>query len=315
LLEECFEIITAPDPSQETLKNLCIDVEGIILRTTSRLSAGIIQSAQNLKVISRTGAGVDNVDVEVASQRGIKICNLPGLNSISVSEHAAALILSLAKALPYLDEGVRSGNWTTRNSRKGIELRGKVLGVIGYGRIGSRTAAILREGFGMRVLAYDPYLAEGRDSGDVSPSEEQEVVFVGLDELLTHADVVTLHLPATPETEGLLSRERLQRMKPTAYLINTSRGSVVEEEALVEMLKSRKIAGAGLDVFEREPLSSNHPLAKMSNVILTPHAAALTRECSIRAAVEAARAVVDVLSGREPQHVANRAELERMGYV
>ena len=213
LMEEHFEVITAPDPFQETLKRLCVDVEGIVLRTTSRITAEIIQSAQKLKVISRTGAGVDNVDVEAASKRGIKVCNLPGLNSVSVSEHAAALILSLAKALPFLDRGVRSGNWTTRNYRKGIELKGKILGIIGYGCIGSRTAAILREGFGMRVIAYDPYLAGGRDSEGTSPPSEQEVVFVEFDELLSLADVVSLYLPITPETKRFLSRERLQRMK------------------------------------------------------------------------------------------------------
>lgn len=303
VLKGCAEVVIAPDPSEKTISQLIGDVNGVILRTTSRITRQMILSAPHLEVISRTGAGVDNINVKTASERGVKVCNLPSLNSTSVAEHAVALLVSLAKALPYLDAAVRESNWSKRNDNKSIELYQKTLGVIGYGRIGSYVAQIMSKGFGMKVLAYDPYVSKSENSNS-------DVLFCELEEVLTQSDFVTIHLPATPKTEGLLSRERLQMMKPNAYLINTARGCVVDESALIEMLSEKKIAGAGLDVFEVEPLPADHPLTKMDDVILSPHAGALTRECVIGAAVEAAQAVVDVFSGREPKNVYNKAELK-----
>lgn len=303
VLKGHVDIITAADPSQETIARSITDVNGVILRTTSTITRQMILSAPRLEVISRTGVGVDNVDVKTASECGVRVCNLPNLNNISVAEQAVALLVGLAKALPYLDTAVRECNWSKRNANQSVELHNKTLGVIGFGRIGSRVAQTMSKGFGMRVLAYDPYVAEaGHGNSDVQ--------FCRLEEVLTQSDFVTIHLPATTQTQGLLTRERLGMMRSSAYLINTARGSVIDEAALIEMLREKRIAGAGLDVFETEPLPGDHPFMTMDNVILSPHAAALTRECVVRAAVEAAQAVLDVFSGREPRNVYNQAELK-----
>ncbi len=303
VLKGKVELVIAPDPSQATVAELIKDVQGVILRTTSAITRAMIASAPQLKVISRTGVGVDNIDVEAASEYGVMVCNLPGINSISVAEHAAALIVALAKTLPYFDHEVRQGNWKSRNTYRSGELYQKTLGVIGFGRIGSHVAAIMGKGFGMNILAYDPYISHSADP-------ELSVKFCELEELLATADVVTVHLPATSDTKGLLNKERLGLLKPSAYFVNTARGSVVDEPALVELLQSGKIAGAGLDVFDEEPLATDHPFATLDNVILSPHAAALTGECVVRAAVEAAQAVIDVFAGHEPRHLYNKADLK-----
>ena len=304
LLEGKVDIIIAPDPSQQTVAEFIKDVHGVILRTTSAITRDMIASAPQLEVISRTGVGVDNVDVEAASEHGVKVCNLPGVNSISVAEHAASLIVSLSKALPYFDREVRQGNWKSRNAYFSGELRDKTLGVIGFGRIGSYVASILGKGFGMKILAYDPYISHSSDP-------ELSVQFCALEELLSKSDVVTIHLPATSDTQGLLTKERLGLLKPSAYFVNTARGTVVDESALIEILQAGKIAGAGLDVFNEEPLPAEHPFSSMDNVILSPHAAALTQECVVRAAVEAAQAVIDVFEEREPKSLYNKTALEK----
>ena len=302
VLEGKAEVIIAPDPSQATILNLIQDVHGVILRTTSQITREMIESAPHLKVISRTGVGVDNVDVQAASEHGVMVCNLPGLNSISVAEHAVSLIAAVAKALPYLDCEIRKANWKSRNEYRPVELHQKTLGVIGFGKIGSHVAAIMGKGFGMKILAYDPYVFQSQDI-------TLHVIFCELEDLLSQADIITIHLPATSETQGLLNAERLAMLKPSAYFINTARGTVVDETVLIDLLKARKIAGAGLDVFEIEPLPLDHPLMQLDNVILSPHAGALSKECVIRAAVEAAQAVIDVFEGREPKYMYNRSEL------
>jgi D-3-phosphoglycerate dehydrogenase len=305
VLEGKAEVIIAPDPSEATISNLIQDVHGVILRTTSQITRDMIASASHLNVISRTGVGVDNVDVAAATEKGILVCHTPGVNAISVAEHAVSLIVVLVKALPYLDNEVRKANWKSRNEYRPVELHQKILGVIGFGKIGSRVADIMKKGFGMNILAYDPYVVQTKEA-------ESDAVFCKLEELLSQSDVVTLHLPATSETKELLNREYLALLKPSAYFINTSRGSVVDEAALIEFLQTKSIAGAGLDVFEQEPLPLDHPLTKLDNVILSPHAGALSKECVARVAVEAAQAVLDVFAGREPRYVYNKAKLKKI---
>ncbi|PIE36221.1 hydroxyacid dehydrogenase [candidate division KSB3 bacterium] len=299
LLNGKVETAVLPDHSAETAKQMAADVDGIILRTNVEITRDIIEAAPRLKVISRTGVGVDNIDVEAATQRGILVCNTPGMNAVSVAEHAVSLLLTLAKALPYFDREVRQGNWKTRYSYRPVELQGKTLGVIGFGRIGLYAAKILGTGFDMKVLAYDPYVTS-------SPYPELPVTFCELEALLSQADFVTVHLPSTPETDGLLSQKRLDLLKESAYLVNTARGSVVDEKALFDKLKAGKIAGAGLDVFEEEPLPVEHPFMQLENVIVSPHAGALTKECVSKVAVQAVQAVLDVFAGREPKYVYNK---------
>jgi D-3-phosphoglycerate dehydrogenase len=303
LLEGRVRIVETPDHTPETLKQFIRDAHGVILRTGARITAEIIAAARLLQVIARTGAGVDNVDVKAATERKIFVCYVPDANVISVAEHVMSLLLALSKQLKLLDEEVRGGNFAVRYRYLSTELWGKTLGVIGLGKIGREVAQKARNGFGMKVVAYDPYVSSEETRGlGVEP-------FDSLTDMLSQSDAVTLHVPLTEEKRGLMGVREFRSMKPSAWFINTSRGGLVEEAALVDALDSDLIAGAGLDVFEAEPLDPESPLTRLSNVILTPHVAGLTIESSIRMAVGAAEAVLDVFEGRTPAHVFNRNEL------
>jgi D-3-phosphoglycerate dehydrogenase len=303
LLEGHVRIVEAPDHTPETLKKFIRDAHGIILRTGARITAEIIAAARHLHVIARTGAGVDNVDVKAATERKILVCYVPDANVVSVAEHVMSLLLALSKQLKLLDEEVRGGNFAVRYRYLSTELWGKTLGVIGLGKIGREVAQKARNGFGMKVVAYDPYVSSEETKGlGVEP-------FDSLTDMLSQSDAVTLHVPLTEQTRGLMGVREFRSMKPSAWFINASRGGLVEEAALVDALDSDVIAGAGLDVFEAEPLDPESPLTRLSNVILTPHVAGLTIESSIRMAVGAAEAVLDVFEGRTPAHVFNRNEL------
>jgi D-3-phosphoglycerate dehydrogenase len=296
------EIITAADPKIETVKALIKDAEGIILRTGITLSASLLASAERLRIIARTGGGVDNVDLDAATRMGIIVTSNLGVNTISVVEHALALMLALSKRLRDLDRAVRQDNFQIRYRNLPTDLHGKILGLIGFGRIGSELGMVCRNLFAMEIIAFDPYLTH-----NVKSRHEGKVSFVALDELLASADVISIHVPLTASTRNLLDLSRLKSMKPGAILINTSRGGIVDETALAQVLKAGQLTGAGLDVFAVEPVLMDHPLLELDNVILTPHSAALTRECVVRMAVEAAQCVLDVFSGKRPPNVANGA--------
>lgn len=283
----------------ETIKKMVADVEGIILRTNIKITGDIIDAAPNLKVISRTGAGVDNVDVTAATKKGILVCHAPSVNSISVAEHALALMMAMAKQLKVVDQSVHADNWKIRYASKVVDLEGKTLGLVGKGHIGSLLAKKCRLAFNMKVIAYDPYVKE---------AEEVELCS-SLDQLFSQSDFISIHVPYTKETHHLIDDRLLSLMKPDSYLINTSRGSVVDEKALIEALKNASIAGAGLDVFEKEPPSPDNPLLKFENVITTPHSAGLNRDCERKLAIEAAQAMVDFLEGRQPKYIYNKKEL------
>ena len=302
ILNGNFDILLPKDHSQEAFAAAAAEAEGIILRTRAHASRAVIDAAPKLKIISRTGAGVDNVDVEAATARGILVCNLPAVNNLSVAEHTIAMILSLAKDLPAMDRAVRCGAWEARNSGKPVELEGKTLGIVGMGNIGSLVARKCRLGLGMKILAYDPYAA------DKFAAEDYRFV-TGLAELFTEADVVSLHCPSIPETRNLVTRELLFSMKNSAWIVNCARGGVVNEEALFEVLQTKRIAGAALDVFSVEPPPSDSPFLKLENIILSPHAAALTQEATIRMSTEAAQAVLDYFSGKKPRYIYNARDL------
>lgn len=283
----------------ETIKKMVADVEGIILRTNIKITRDIIDAAPNLKVISRTGAGVDNVDVTAATKKGILVCHAPGVNSISVAEHALALMMAMAKQLKAVDKAVHQDNWKIRYASKAVDLDGKILGLVGIGHIGSLLAQKCRLAFNMKVIAYDPYVKEA----------EEIKLCLSLDQLFSQSDFISIHVPYTKETHHLVNTRLLSLMKLDSYLINTSRGAVVDEKALIEALKNASIAGAGLDVFEKEPPSPDNPLLKLNNVITTPHSAGLNRDCERKLAIEAAQAVIDFLEGRQPKHIYNKKEL------
>jgi D-3-phosphoglycerate dehydrogenase len=240
----------------------------------------MLEGAPDLKVVGRAGVGVDNIDVAAASERGVAVMNSPGGNTISASELTMALMLAVARRVTEADRSIREGRWE-RATLQGIELRGKTLGVIGAGRIGWEVAQRCRA-FGMRVIVYDPYLALDR-------ADELHPLLVSLDRLIESSDIITLHVPLNAETRGMIGTDALGRMKKGAFVINVSRGGVVDEDALALALTDGRIAGAGLDVYEHEPLSPDSPLLQAPNLVLTPHLGASTKEAQIQVALEVAR--------------------------
>lgn len=304
VFDDRFEVRVAPDPSVETVKREIKGVEGVIVRTAP-FTREIIAAADSLKVIARHGVGVDNIDLRAATERGILVLNTPDANAVSVAEHTLTAIGALAKRVLLMDRATRRGDWEARNEYKAVDLDGKVLGLIGMGRIGSMVARKAVAAFNMEVIAYDPYVRP-----EVA-AKNGVVLYEDLDRIFREADVISIHTPLTPETRGLVNGARLALMKSSAFLVNFSRGGVVDEEALYRALKDGVIAGAALDVFQEEPPSRNHPLFELDNVLLSPHSAALTEECVVRMATGAARGVVDVLTGKRPQFVVNTEVLKQ----
>lgn len=294
------EVVEAVDPDPAIVSPLLKNVQAILLRTGIHLTGELINKADELMMISRTGGGVDNVDIQAATQAGVIVTSSVGVNTASVIEHALALMLSLNKQLFRMDREVRSGNFNIRYRNLPRDLQGKCLGVIGFGRIGAGLAKACSQVFSMKIIANDDFLPER-----VKEDYRQWVDFVGLDELFAGADVVSIHIPLTEKTAGLIDRRYLDLMKPEGWLINTSRGGVIHEEDLIRALQDGKLAGAGLDVFKKEPLDKESPLLQFSNVIVTPHSAALTKECVIRMATNGAERILQLFAGLIPEKIAN----------
>jgi D-3-phosphoglycerate dehydrogenase / 2-oxoglutarate reductase len=263
------------------------EYSGLVVRSQTKVTAKVIEAAHKLKAIGRAGVGVDNVDVEAATRRGIIVMNTPAGNTVSTAEHAFSLLVSIARNIPQADASVKAGKWD-RKSFEGIELNGKTLGILGMGRIGTEIA---RRGiaFGMRPIAYDPYLSPSR------ARSLQVELFEDLNEVLARADFVTLHMPMTSETRHLLDRDRLARMKKGARVVNCARGGLIDEAALYDALQSGHVAAAALDVFEVEPPPTDFPLRQLSNVVFTPHLGASTLEAQESVGIEIAEAIRSVL--------------------
>ena len=298
VLEEKAEVRYALGWSEEEVLPIISDVAGIIIRANGRITRQLMQSAPRLKVVGRHGVGLDNVDVVAATELGILVVNTPQANAESVAEHTLGLMIALAKRIVEGDRALRAGNWDSRYALVGRELRGCTLGVVGCGLIGSRVARMARAAFDAQILYHD--IVARLDLEAELGAERVE-----MEELLRRADIVTLHVPLTPTTRGLIGVEELALMKPTTFLINTSRGAVVEEAALVEALLTGQIAGAGLDVYSTEPLPSDSPFLSMENALVTPHMAAHTEE-ALRNMSMVAKDIVAVLEGREPRYWVNR---------
>jgi D-3-phosphoglycerate dehydrogenase len=269
--------------SEKELVDLIPDFSGLVVRSQTKVTAGVLNAGTKLRVVGRAGVGVDNVDVETATRRGIIVLNAPGGNTISTAEHAFSLLLSAARKIPQADANVRSKNWDKKNF-EGVELYNKTLGVIGMGRIGSELSrrAIA---FGMRVVAYDPYLSATR-----ARSLQVELVDE-LDDLLTSADFISLHTPLTPETRHILDAARLQKTKRGVRIINCARGGLIDENALLKALQDGQVAAAALDVFETEPLPADSPLRGAPNLVLTPHLGASTAEAQETVGIEIAQSI------------------------
>ncbi|MEO7724269.1 MAG: phosphoglycerate dehydrogenase [Chthoniobacterales bacterium] len=282
-----LEAIVRTGQSEAELVQLIPDFSALVVRSQTKVTAPILQAGTRLKVVGRAGVGVDNVDVEAATRRGVIVMNTPGGNTISTAEHAFSLLVSVARKIPQAHANLQSGRWD-RKQFEGTELYNKTLGIIGMGRIGSELSrrAIA---FGMRVLAYDPFLSSTR-----ARSLQVELV-EEIDELLPLADFLTLHTPLTPETHHLLNAARLTKTKRGVRLINCARGGLIDEAALVESLGSGQVAGAALDVFETEPLPADSPLRGIPNLILTPHLGASTAEAQESVGIEIAQAIRSAL--------------------
>ena len=277
-----FELIDRPGLSGETLADAMVGVDAVLVRSATRITRESLARADRLTVIGRAGVGVDTIDVDAATERGIAVLTAPAGNTISAAELTMALILALVRRVPAADRSMRAGQWD-RKSFNGVELQGKTLGLLGAGRIGSEVARRARA-FGMRVLAYDPFLTEER-------AQAIGMELASLEAVLREGDVLTVHVPLTETTTGLIGEKELAMMKKSAFLVNVARGGVVNEAALRRALAEKRIAGAALDVFEQEPLPADDPLRSLDNVILTPHLGASTAEAQHSVALEIADAV------------------------
>ncbi len=285
-----------PGCSPAELLEAIADAEGLVVRSGTRVTAAVIAAAPRLRVIGRAGIGVDNVDVAKATALGIVVVNTPEGNNVTTAEHAIALLVSLARHVPQATASMKAGHWE-KNKFTGLELYNRTLGVIGLGNIG-RIVAQRAQGLGMRVVAYDPHI-----HADVGGRLDVELV--PLDELLARSDAITVHVPRTKETTGLLGREALRKARPGVLVVNAARGGIVDEAALLEALESGQVGGAALDVFEKEPPPRGHPLVAHERVICTPHLGASTEQAQLNVAVAVAEQVRDFLLQRVVRNAVN----------
>ena len=289
LREKGYEIVPGSGIDLDTVTREVAECQAVLART-ARFPAAVLEAAPELRIIARHGVGYDNIDVARAEELGIWVTNTPEALSATVAEHTLGLLLAVARHLVRADRLTREGRFAERNALKGVDIEGKTLGLVGLGRIGGTVARKAALGLGLEVLAYDPFVSQ--------PPEG--VTLVSLETLLAKADFVSLHMPATAETVGMIGAEQLASMKSTAYLINAARGTVVQEDALVQALKENRIAGAALDVFDPEPPEPDNPLFSLDNVVVVPHIASMTHECMDRMATHAAQGIHEVLSGQKP---------------
>jgi D-3-phosphoglycerate dehydrogenase len=280
LKDKGYEVIVSSTITPEELIHAVVDVDALLVRGRTKVTADVIVAAKQLKVIGRSGTGVDTIDVGTATQKNIAVVNAPGANAQSVAEHTMALMLALSRHIVPAVNSLKAGKWEKSNYR-GMELQGKTLGVLGMGHVGSRVAR-LAEAFGMKIYSY----SRGED----------------LSAVLAQSDIVSIHLPLTDETRGCIGEKELQSMKPTAMLINTARGAIVQQGALMAALERGTIAAAALDVYEKEPLSFDSPLLQLSNIILTPHVGADSPESENRASLSVAQDIHRVLQEEKPRN-------------
>jgi D-3-phosphoglycerate dehydrogenase len=294
LLEKC-DLIYAENLSEDYLVEMCRDVDGIIIRANGKVTERIIESAENLKVIGRHGVGLEGIDLSAAARRNIPVVYTPGANAQSVAEHFVGLAIMLARKLRLADRALRTGNWNARYELIGTELAGKTLGILGFGNIGQATARICHKGLNMSILYYD-VISYPEAETDLNARR------VEFDEVFKEADLISINMPLLPSTRGVVDKRAINLMKPTAFIINMARGPIWNELELYRALKEKKIAGAGSDVYEIEPVPKNHPLFELDNFVGTPHMSAHTEEAMIRMSL-VAKDVLRVLEGQTPENV------------
>ncbi len=296
-----LKIVAPGQMKRDELLAALPEADALIIRSASKIDAEALATAVKLRMIARAGVGVDNVDIPVATERGIVIMNTPDGNTISTAEMTFGLMLALARQIPQAHATMLAGKWD-RKSFSGVELRGKTLGVVGFGRIG-RAVAKRALAFDMRVIAYDPYIP-----ADVAA--DLGVELVSLDGIYERSDFISLHAVLTDETRDMINKTTIAKMKPGVRIVDAARGALINEADLAEALKSGKVAGAALDVYPTEPPPADDPLIGLPNVVHTPHLAASTEDAQIVVAVDAAKLVVDALLYGKYQNVVNPAALE-----
>ena len=282
-LGEITDISGSSNKHEELLKHI-IEAEIVVIRSATTLTKEILEHAKKIKIIARCGVGIDNVDIEFAKSREIFVTNAPTANLISLVEHTIGLILSTARKIHESNVSTKSGKWE-KSKFVGLELHQKQLGIIGFGKAGKLLSERLKS-FGMKVVFYDPFVSDWE-------GEEESVT---LENLLSSSDVVSVHVIKTPQTENLLSKEKLNLLKPNSILVNTSRGGVVDEDYLAELVNSKKIFGAALDVFDKEPIEENNKILN-SDVLLTPHIGASTIEAQLKAGLDTVQNIKKILDG------------------
>ena len=304
-LGERFEVVISPDENKETLLDLVKDVDAMVLRL-AKIDKEILDEAKKLKIIAKYGVGVDNVDLERATANNIYVVTTGNANSLSVAEHTIAGILGVFKRIVTIDNALRSeNNWSIKEDNKSLNFTGKTLGLVGVGRIGSEVARMAKNGFSMEVMAYDPY------ANKEMLKENGIKIIDDIKELFKTSDIISLHVPLTNETEGLISKELLGLMKPNAVFANFARGEIVDEEYLYEILRDKKIFGAALDSFSQEPLPKDSPFYTLDNVILSPHCATFTDECRSTMGMALVEDIYRVFDGLDPIRIVNKELLKK----
>ncbi|MFZ7102997.1 MAG: phosphoglycerate dehydrogenase [Peptococcaceae bacterium] len=290
-----LEITTKYKSTEEELIGIVPEYHAILVRSQTKITAPIIESAKNLKVIGRAGVGVDNIDVDTATLRGVVVVNAPEGNTIAAAEHTMAMMMAMARMIPQANQKLRNGEWD-RKTFMGFELRNKTLGIIGLGKIGAQVAKRAKA-FDMKIVGYDPYISKAR-------AKLLDVELLDLINLYIVSDIITIHLPKTDETKNMLNKEAFKLMKDGVRVINCARGGIIDEEALLEAINKGKVAGAALDVFGKEP-NTESPLIQLPQLVATPHLGASTEEAQVTVAQEVAEEVLRVLDGEPVKTAVN----------
>jgi len=296
-----LEVDFRPDISYEDLLSSIQEYDALIVRSRTKVTREVIERGKRLKIIGRAGVGVDNIDVQAAAERGIIVVNAPGGNTVSAAEHTIGLLLAVARKIPQADRSVKEGRWE-RKKFMGVELRGKTVGIIGLGRVGYEVARRLRA-FEVNILAYDPYVSEER-------ARSVGAKLVSLEDVLKRSDIITIHVPKTKETENMISYREFEMMKDGVIIVNTARGGIVNEKALYEAIVRGKVAGAALDVYEKEPPDPDNPLLKLENVVTTPHIGASTKEAQISVGMIIAEEMINFSRGFPVRNAVNLPSIE-----
>ncbi len=301
LLKEKDHEVLEKEVTPQELKEIIGQYHALIVRGRTKVTSDIISAGKNLKVIGRAGVGVDNIDIDAASEKKIPVVYAPTGSTQSVAEHTIGMIFAVARRISYADQTMKEDKWLKKQI-KGIELSGKTLGFIGSGRIGAAVAKIA-QAMGMETISYDPYLP-------IEIAEKVGIKLTDFETVLKTADIISIHAALTPETKGMVGHDQFSLMKPSAILVNCARGGIVNEKALFEALQNKNIFGAALDVFETEPPEVGYPLLKLENIVLTPHIAASTKDAQLRAGTITIQQVLLVLNGQSPKYCVNEDKIK-----